>query len=59
MEDGTIVDELPYDLTRMPVTPVYKTFKGWNQDLAPVKSFEEMPVELAEYISFIENISNG
>jgi adenylosuccinate synthase len=58
MEDGSVVDELPYDLTRMPVTPVYKTFKGWNQDLSHVKSFEEMPSELSEYISFIEKEMN-
>jgi len=58
LEDGSIVNEVPYDLTRMPVTPVYKNFKGWNQDLSHVKSFESMPVELAEYISFIEKELN-
>ena len=58
LEDGSIVDELPYDLTRMPVTPVYKTFKGWNQDLSHVKSFDEMPEELTAYISFVEKEMN-
>ena len=54
LEDGSIVETLPYDMNRMKVEPIYKSFKGWNQDLSKVTSFEEMPKELQEYITFIE-----
>jgi adenylosuccinate synthase len=54
LEDGSIVETLPYDMNRMKVEPIYKSFKGWNQDLSKVTSFEEMPKELQAYIDFIE-----
>ncbi|MFO7868879.1 MAG: adenylosuccinate synthase [Bacteroidales bacterium] len=48
---GKTIDYLPTDAEN--VTPVYKEFKGWNQDVS-ANTFEELPLELKEYISFIE-----
>jgi len=36
------------------VKAVYKTFKGWNQDLSSIKSKEELPPEAITYIDFIQ-----
>jgi len=58
LEDGSVVDQVPYDIVRTPVTPVYKTFKGWNQDLSEVKTFDAMPQELVDYIAFVEQQLN-
>jgi adenylosuccinate synthase len=58
LEDGSIVDQVPYDIVRTKVTPVYKKFKGWNQDLSDVKTFDAMPQELVEYIAFVEQQLN-
>ncbi len=58
LEDGSIVDQIPYDIVRTTVTPVYKKFKGWNQDLSDVKTFEAMPQELVDYIAFVEQQLN-
>ncbi|MDF2456934.1 MAG: adenylosuccinate synthase [Cytophagaceae bacterium] len=58
LEDGSIVDQIPYDIVRTNVTPVYKKFKGWNQDLSDVKTFEAMPQELVDYIAFVEQQLN-
>jgi len=32
----------------------YKEFKGWSQDITGVKSYNDFPVELKEYVEFIE-----
>lgn len=58
LEDGSIVDQVPYDIVRTKVTPVYKKFKGWNQDLSTVKTFDAMPQELVDYIAFVEQQLN-
>ena len=52
--DGTLTEHMPYDLTDTELTPVYKSFKGWRTDLANIHSFDEMPAELAAYVSFLE-----
>ncbi|HEU4719491.1 MAG TPA: adenylosuccinate synthase [Bacteroidia bacterium] len=52
--DGKTTDKLPYDLCGLPVEPVYVELKGWNKDLTGITSAGEMPVELQDYISFIE-----
>ncbi|MFW5851158.1 MAG: adenylosuccinate synthase [Bacteroidota bacterium] len=48
---GKTIDYLPTDAEN--VSPVYKEFKGWNQEVL-AQTFEELPIELKEYISFIE-----
>ena len=35
--------------------PVYKTFKGWSEDISNVTSFDNLPDEAKEYIKFIED----
>lgn len=48
-----IVDYLPYDIT-IPLEPIYKEFKSWKTDISKLKSNDEFPQELKEYIEFIE-----
>ncbi len=33
--------------------PVYKTFKGWNQDISKCTSYNELPIQAREYVEFI------
>ena len=40
------------------IKPVYKSFKGWDQDLSSVRSKTELPKEAMEYISFISSELN-
>lgn len=54
LPDGTLSDKLPYDMVKDSVEPIYKAFKGWNCDLEPFKSFDSMPIELKQYLTFIE-----
>nr|BAL46142.1 adenylosuccinate synthetase [Borrelia sp. tAG158M] len=34
--------------------PIYKTFKGFKQDISNISSYEDLPTEAREYIEFIE-----
>lgn len=34
--------------------PVYKSFKGWSDDISKIKDYHQLPIEAKEYIDFIE-----
>ncbi len=36
------------------VTPVYETFKGWRKSLSDIKTYEDLPSEAKDYLTFIE-----
>ena len=52
--NGEQIDYMPADLDA--VTPVYKTFKGWN-DSVGARKFEDLPEQAQEYVKTIEEIS--
>lgn len=41
MADGTITEELPFDICDLEIEPVYKTFNGWNTSLEGITDFEK------------------
>lgn len=51
---GETIKHLPFSIEEENVTPVYTEFKGWNADLTGMSSYDELPTELKEYITFIE-----
>ncbi|RVU25529.1 adenylosuccinate synthase [Sandaracinomonas limnophila] len=58
MPDGSVTDQIPYDICDVKVTPIYETLKGWNCSLEGMRKFEELPAELATYIAFLEKHLN-
>ena len=52
--DGQTIDWFPYEANDKEIKPVYREFKGWKCDVTKCRSYEELPAELKEYISFIE-----
>ena len=52
--DGDMIDYFPGNLEN--VTPVYKSFKGWNNSVG-ARTLEELPVEAREYIEFIQEVT--
>ncbi len=50
---GKKTRQLAYDLSS-DLTPQYTALKGWNQNINDIKDFEKMPVEVKDYIAFIE-----
>lgn len=53
--NGKKVSLVPFDIDRQNITPVYKTFNGWQQSLETIHSFDELPQTLKEYLKFIES----
>lgn len=58
LPSGEKIDKLSFEITDMDVQPVYKTLKGWNCSLADVRTYDEFPVELKEYVSYLESQLN-
>lgn len=51
---GQVISHFPYNIEPENVTPIFKEFKGWHADLTGMTTYDELPVELKEYIEFIE-----
>jgi adenylosuccinate synthase len=54
LADGSLSEEMPFQLLDEEVTPVYKSFKGWKTDVRNITSYNDLPKELIEYIEYIE-----
>ncbi|PKP08315.1 MAG: adenylosuccinate synthase [Bacteroidetes bacterium HGW-Bacteroidetes-4] len=52
--NGEICDYFPYDIEQE-IEPVYREFKGWKCDITCKNSEADLPVELMNYIRFIES----
>ncbi len=52
--NGKVVDELPFDIN-LPVEPVYKEMPVWKEDISKMRSKDELPVEMLDYLKFIES----
>lgn len=65
--DGKEKNEIPFQISKAKVEPVYQSFKGWNIDTTSVKNSNDLPIEMKEYIGFINEfvgapvkyVSNG
>ena len=58
LEDTTQVDRFPYEIANGQFKPVFKTFRGWDTSLENIYDFEDLPVALLDYISFLEKSLN-
>ena len=54
MPDGRMVEELPYDMNRQLLQPVYHSLPGWKKQLSGIEDFARMPDELLSYVDFLE-----
>jgi adenylosuccinate synthase len=65
--EGNETEEFPFDICDRQITPVYKTFQGWDVKMSECKSPEELPETFKNYCRFVEGflqtriqfISNG
>lgn len=54
LPSGEHIEKLPFEINELDAKPVYKTMKGWHCSLADVKTYEEFPAPLKEYVSYLE-----
>ena len=52
---GKEIKHLPFNIESNNVKPIYKDFKGWSEDLTAMEKYSSLPVNLINYIEFLEN----
>jgi adenylosuccinate synthase len=65
--DGVEQQEVPYQMTKVTIDPVYVSAEGWNTDTTKLTDYASLPVRMKNYVSHINNylgvdikyISNG
>ena len=56
--DGEVIDYMPFDIVGKKVEPIYVEMKGWKTDLTKLASINQLPVELNQYIEYLEQELN-
>ncbi len=51
---GQKINYLPYELNTKKITPIYKEFNGWKENITEITKFEKLPKNLKKYIKFLE-----
>jgi adenylosuccinate synthase len=65
--NGKETRQVPYQMNQLDIKPVYKAFPGWDRPVADCRSMEELPEQMKNYLSFINEylgvavqfVSNG
>ncbi|MEO5944658.1 MAG: adenylosuccinate synthase [Ferruginibacter sp.] len=65
--NGEEKNYIPFQMNKLDIEAVYKSFKGWHTDITNVKDFADMPDEMKTYINYLNEylkvpvkyISNG
>lgn len=65
--DGVEQQEVPYQMTKVAIDPVYKSAEGWNTNTSKLTSYTSLPVTMKNYVAYINEylgvdikyISNG
>lgn len=65
--DGKNTQQVPFQMSKLDIDPVYRHFKGWSRPVADCKSWNELPEEMNQYLNFINDylgvsvnyVSNG
>ncbi|MDR0385296.1 MAG: adenylosuccinate synthase, partial [Prevotellaceae bacterium] len=51
--DGKQTGEFPYELNDH-IKPIYREFRGWKTSISSIRTYDNLPAGLREYIGFIE-----
>ncbi len=51
---GETIEHLPYNIEAENISPIYTEISGWKEDLTKMRSVDEFPTALNEYIDFLE-----
>jgi adenylosuccinate synthase len=52
--EGELMEDLPYDMVRTNVSPIYHNLKGWPEGLGSAKTWVELPSNFQAYCQFVE-----
>jgi adenylosuccinate synthase len=65
--NGKTVNEVPFQMNKLNIAPTLESFKGWQCDTTRMRTADELPAAMRNYISFINQflgvavnyVSNG
>jgi adenylosuccinate synthase len=65
--NGEETSQVPFQMMKADIEPVYKNFKGWKTDITSIRNFNNLPDEMNVYIDYMNKtlgvpvkfISNG
>ncbi|MFT3908980.1 MAG: adenylosuccinate synthase [Ferruginibacter sp.] len=65
--NGEEKNYVPFQMNRLNINPVYKSFEGWNTVISSIGSYDNMPAKMKTYINYMNEylkipvnfISNG
>jgi len=65
--NGEAINYVPFQMNRVNIEPVYKSFAGWQKDITAITDFTALPGEMKTYINYLNEflgipvkyISNG
>jgi adenylosuccinate synthase len=65
--NGVRTEEIPFQMTKMPIVPILEQMPGWKTDSTQITRFKDLPDAMKSYINFINQkmgvpvkyISNG
>jgi len=65
--NGKKTDEVPFQMTRVKIVPIWESLNGWNKDITHLRTPQELPEQMHHYVDFINKylgvnisfISNG
>ncbi len=58
MVDGKETSEMPFEISKSFIEPKYQMFKGWNSDCTVLKTGDELPENMQNYVKFINSYLN-
>lgn len=65
--NGEETKQLPFDIVNQEITPIYKSFAGWQQPMATIKNGDQIPEDFQRFCDFVaeylkvkvQYVSNG
>ena len=65
--NGKAIDYVPFQMNKVDIEPVYKSFAGWQKDITAITEFDALPAQMKTYIDYLNEflgvpvkyISNG
>jgi adenylosuccinate synthase len=58
LPDGQIIEQFPSDSAVLEqCEPVYEQLPGWNEEIADVRSWDELPEEARNYVQKVEELT--
>jgi adenylosuccinate synthase len=65
--NGEQKNYVPFQMNRVAIEPVYKSFEGWMKDITAITDYSALPGQMKDYINYLNKflgvpvkyISNG